>query len=108
MTLTRPIAPALYSQDGQGYDALVWERYYLAGHPAVWFVTEYDPKHDEVFGWAEIIPGFGELGYTNLAELEIVDHPTYGRVLHDTEWKVVPLRDAIAARAEALGSEQSA
>ena len=94
MTLTRPLAaPALYAQDGKGYDATVYAGYYVPGHIAVWFVTEYGADYDEIFGWAEIIPGCGELGYTSLAELEAT-----GLVVRDDDWVPVPLRKAVDTR----------
>lgn len=98
MTLARPTnAPAAYSQDGLGYDAIVHARYYVPGHIAVWFVTEYDADYDEIFGWAEIIPGCGELGYTSLAELE-----ASGLAVFDTEWQPATLSEAVGKRAYAL------
>lgn len=38
----------------------------------VWFVVEYDKNTDIGFGWAEIVPGGGELGSFSLLELEDV------------------------------------
>lgn len=103
MTLARPTnAPAAYSQDGLGYEAIVHARYYVPDHIAVWFVTEYDSKYDEIFGWAEIIPGCGELGYTSLAELE-----ASGLAVFDTKWQPTTLREAMQKRAEALDAEDA-
>lgn len=81
MSLQRPrTAPKLYAQDGKGYEAVVFEHYFVAG--CDWLVTEYDPKDDLAFGWA-CLGGdrqMAELGYTNLAELEAVQVPVCMRV----------------------------
>jgi hypothetical protein len=44
---------------------------------ANWFVTAYYPEDREIFGWAEVIPGGGEWGYSSLDELE-----TYNGILN--------------------------
>lgn len=98
MTLAPPTeAPALYAQDGAGYAATVHARYYVPGHAATWFVTEYDPETGYMFGWAELIPGCGELGYTNFEELQAT-----GLVVRDTDWTPVSLNDAVDNRENEL------
>jgi hypothetical protein len=66
------IAPALYEQDGKGYDAIVYAHYFLGSSD--WLVTEYDPDTDEAFGWACINGDrqLAELGYVSLTELEAI------------------------------------
>ena len=34
-----------------------------------WLITEYDPEQNLGFGWCEVIPGCGELGYVSFDEL---------------------------------------
>ena len=73
-TLERPSAetPKIYEQDGQTSkdDLVVYEHYFISGTSADWFVIEYDRELDEIFCFAELIPGFGELGYTSMKELD--------------------------------------
>ena len=37
---------------------------------ANWYATEFDPNEERFFGFAELFPGCGELGYFSLAEFE--------------------------------------
>ena len=70
-TLERPTnAPSLYSTDGQAHNSLVVAHYFLPGTNADWYVLEYDPKSDIIFGWAEVLPGCGELGSSSVTELQ--------------------------------------
>ena len=62
--------PALYAQDGKGYDAIVYAHIFVPGTAVDFYVTEYDPEDREIFGWAEVAPGCGELGYTSLEVIE--------------------------------------
>lgn len=104
-TLKRPPAttPALYAQDGKGYDATVYAHYFLGGND--WLVTEYDPKEDIAFGWACLNGDRqnAELGYVSLAELESVrmramvgDIPVPFPVEYDEHWQPMTLTEAIA------------
>ena len=43
---------------------------YVHLHGGVWFVVEYDKNTDIGFGWAEVVPGCGELGSFSLLDLE--------------------------------------
>ena len=78
--LARPTgAPALYSQDGKGYDAIVHEHYFVA--QADWLITEYDEDQELAFGWACLGDrANAELGYVSLAELEEIRVPLTVRV----------------------------
>jgi hypothetical protein len=60
--------PALYSQDGKGYNAIARVRYFCPRNGWEWFATEYDPE-DRIFfgltnGWES------ELGNFSLDEFE--------------------------------------
>ena len=71
--LLRPPActPDLYATEGTSMDeVLVSAHYFLPGTNADWYVVEYSSQDDIVFGWAEIVPGGGEWGYTSFRELE--------------------------------------
>ena len=50
-------------------DPMVYVRYFSPYSGAVWLITEFDGQ-DEMFGWAELFPGGGELGYMSLRDLE--------------------------------------
>lgn len=100
--------PGLYGQDGKGHDALVYAHYWLGG--ADWYVTEFDPETGDCFGWAELLPGCGELGYFSLQDLEgarrrmvvnVAGHQvhTWVGVEYERGWKPKRLRDVLEARA---------
>ncbi|MHA2265153.1 MAG: DUF2958 domain-containing protein [Candidatus Thorarchaeota archaeon] len=80
--------PPLGSQDSKGYDAIVRVKFFNPCGHGTWLATEYDPNERLFFGWAEIFPGCGELGYFSLDELESVKVPPFGlgieRDLHFT------------------------
>ena len=60
--------PALYSQEDVA-DPLVVVKFFSPYSGAYWLITEFDGK-DRMFGWAELMPGMGELGYVSLKEIE--------------------------------------
>jgi hypothetical protein len=64
--------PALYAQDGKGQQAVAYVKFFHPMTSGVWFATEFDPNEKMFFGWAEIQPGCGELGYFSLTEMESV------------------------------------
>ena len=88
--------PALYSQDGKGMDAICHAKFFHSCAHATWFVTEYSPEDRLFFGWAELHPGCGELGYVSLDELESVKGPLGLGIERDLNFSPVPLKDAIA------------
>jgi hypothetical protein len=99
LTLTPPPAttPALYAQDGKGREAIVHAHYFIGG--CDWYATEYDPATGEAFGWAELFPGGGELGYFSLAELDAVRVGPLGfRVEYELDWEPRPLSQVLAER----------
>ena len=100
MLLTKELEkrlPALYSQEEKGMDEVVAQAKFFnpVGH-ATWFVTEYDPEQRLFFGWAELFPGCGELGYVSLDELESVKLPFGLGIERDRGFKPVVLSEAIA------------
>lgn len=88
--------PAIGTTDGQGDSALVHLHYFVGS--ADWFITELNPETGVAFGWAEILPGGGELGYVSLPELESVLAKGMWPVERDLYWDVRPLREVLAAR----------
>ena len=59
--------PDLYAQE-EVKDPLVYVVIMCQG--AVWLLTELDREKQIAFGWAELFPGGGELGYVSLQEIE--------------------------------------
>ena len=97
--------PPLYAQDGNGYDAIVHARYFLAG--SEWLITEYDPDEDLAFGWVRLGGDCqnAELGYISLAELRqlrvaitVNGHriPDAVAVELDEHWTLCTLTEGIA------------
>lgn len=91
--------PALYSQDGVR-DPIVYVRFFNAYGAGTWLATEFDGQ-DQFFGWAEIHPGMGELGYFSLRELQSLPARMGGRVIpglqgieRDTSFTPKPLSQA--------------
>jgi len=87
--------PALYAQDGKGEDATVYVKFFNPMGSGTWLATEYDPEQRLFFGWAEIIPGCGELGYFSLDELESVKLPLGLGIERDLYFSETRLGDAI-------------
>jgi len=54
---------------------------------ADWYVTAYYPEDNVIFGWAEIVPGMGEWGYTSVAELQSIKGPLGIGIERDLYWK---------------------
>jgi len=71
--------PALYAQENVS-DPMVYARFFNAYGPGTWLVTEFDGK-DTMFGWAEIHPGGGKLGYMSLRELSSLEGYIGGRTI---------------------------
>lgn len=72
--------PALYEQDGKGMEAIAYLRLFHPYGSGTWFATEFDGE-DTFFGWAEIHPGCGELGYFSLKELESLEARINGKTI---------------------------
>lgn len=54
-------------------DKIVTAHYHLPGVGWDIYVLEYDQETNEIFCWAELIPGCGEFGYQNLSHLEEIE-----------------------------------
>ena len=82
--------PTLYEQDGKGYDAIAYIKFFTPDSNWSWYVTEFDGK-DIFFG---LVDGFEkELGYFSLAELEGVKGPLGLKIERDLYFKPTKLKD---------------
>ena len=52
-----------------------------------WYATAYSPEDNLIFGWAEIVPGCGEWGYTSMDELQTYNGPLGIGVERDLYWR---------------------
>ena len=78
----RKTIPPLYAQDGKGMDAIAHIKFFHPYGNGVWYLTEFDHDGgDTCFGWAEILPGCGELGYFSLTELESLEARINGQCI---------------------------
>ncbi len=70
----RKTIPPLYAQDGKGMEAIAHIKFFHPYGQGVWYLTEFDHDGgDTCFGWVEVLPGCGELGYFSLKELESLE-----------------------------------
>jgi len=60
-----------------------------------WYVTAYCPEDRVIFGWAEVIPGMGEWGYTSIDELQSLKGPFGIGIERDLYWKEKRASEAI-------------
>ena len=91
--------PPLYAQEDKGMQAVAYARFFHAYGCGVWYITEFDGE-DTCFGWAEVLPGCGELGYFSLSELEALEATINGKripalqaVERDIHFTPAPLKD---------------
>lgn len=81
--------PKLYSQDGKGFDAIVYAKYFSPVSNWVWYATEYDPLDKLFFGY---VVGFeSEWGYFGLKELEELGD----MIERDLYFKPCPLKEVL-------------
>jgi hypothetical protein len=76
-TLKRPSAntPNIYETENvkDSKDYLVVAHYFLPSTNVDYYVIEYDKEADEIYCWAELIPNCGELGYSSMREIEMIE-----------------------------------
>lgn len=84
--------PDIGSQDGSD-DPIAYVKFFCPYSQAVWYITEFDGR-DEMFGWADLGMGGGELGYISLDELESADRNGLPLVERDLYWSPRPLSQA--------------
>lgn len=98
----RNALPALYTTDGQGFDATVQVKLFTPDSSWTWLATEFDPTTGSFFGWADNGQGGGELGYFELSELETARGPMGLPIERDRHFAPKSLRDAL--KSEGLGA----
>ena len=54
--------PPLYAQDGKGDNATVYAKFFCPWNSWTWYVTEYDPKTNECFGFVSLLLFLIDLG----------------------------------------------
>lgn len=91
--------PKIGGQD-EVEDPIAYVRFFNAYGRGTWLVTEFDGT-DRMFGWAEILPGQGELGYWSLKDLESLEATVMGKkvpglqaIERDTSFRPTPLSKA--------------
>ncbi len=88
--------PGPYTQENVK-DPIVWVKLFSPYSQAYWFITEYDPKTQQGFGWAEMFPGGGELGWIDIADLSAAaNRRGLPLVERELRWTPVPLSKAKA------------
>ncbi len=97
--MDRKRLPPLYSQE-KSKDPTAYVKFFNAYGAGTWFATEFD-GNDTFFGWVEIHPGMGELGYFSLRELQSLPARIGGRIIpglqgieRDTSFTPKPLSAA--------------
>ncbi len=91
--------PALYSQDGEGLDAICHIKLFNPCGAATWLLTELSPDRELAFGYCFLGHDVGEpeLGYVSIPELEGLVLPLRGlSIERDIHFTPKPLREAIA------------
>lgn len=99
----RAALPKLYSQENNP-DPLVVVKFFSPYSGATWFATEFDGD-DTFFGWCEVLPGMGELGYFSLSELAGLHRGGLPLVERDCHWTLVPLSKATGEAAPYVEGE---
>lgn len=113
-TMERPATttPPIYStEDIPSDEKIVYEHYFIPGTNVDYFVLEYDETNDEIFCFAELIQGCGELGYSSLKEMEQVKVSVPVRIEgitlymevgieRDAHWSPIPLGKALELRSK--------
>ncbi|RLC38846.1 hypothetical protein DRH27_01300 [Candidatus Falkowbacteria bacterium] len=82
--------PALYSQDGKGYDAIAVVKFFAPWSSWTWYATEFDGE-DTFFGLVDRHDR--ELGYFSLKELESVRGSFGLKIERDLYWTPKPLKE---------------
>ena len=85
--------PALYSQEGQGEDAIAQVKFFTPWTNWTWYASEYDPEQRRCFG--VVVGHERELGYFSLGELEAIRGPGGLRIERDLHWKPKPLKECV-------------
>lgn len=85
----RKLLPPRYAQDGKGYDAVAYVKFFTPDSNWTFYATEFDGT-DLFFG---LVIGFEqELGYFSLSELQRAKGPMGLAIERDTCFEPTPLR----------------
>lgn len=84
---------ALGSQDGKGFDAVVPCRFFDPQGSWTWYPTEYNPEHQEFFGYVHGVED--EWGPFSLTELEDVKGRLGLPMERELGFKEMTLREAL-------------
>ena len=83
--------PPLYSQEGQGEEAIAQVKFFTPWTSWTWYASEYDPEERIFFG--VVVGHERELGNFSLDELEAIRGPGGLRIERDLYWRLRPLRE---------------
>ena len=84
------VLPKLYEQDGKGYKAIAYIKFFTPDSNWTWYATEFD-GNDIFFG---LVDGFcKELGYFSLSELESVRGPLGLKIERDLHFVPTTLEE---------------
>ncbi|MBX3027077.1 DUF2958 domain-containing protein [bacterium] len=83
--------PPLYTNEGQGEDAIAHLKLFTPWTNWTWYASEYDPAERLCFG---VVVGLErEFGYFSLDELEGIRGPAGLRIERDLYWKPRRLKE---------------
>ena len=82
--------PALYEQEGKGYESIAYVKFFTPDSSWTWYATEFDGE-DTFFG---LVDGLEiEFGYFSLAELTDLKGPLNLSIERDKWFKPTPLKE---------------
>lgn len=88
--------PALYFNDGKDAATVkIHVKFFSPYGSGVWYATEYDPESQMFFGFAQMFPGGGELGYFSADELKSVRGSTGIPIVRDINFGDHTLREVM-------------
>lgn len=83
--------PPIYGQDGKGFDAIAYVKFFTPDSNWTWYATEYDPIDRKFFG---LVQGQEEeLGYFSLRAIKSARGPMGLPIERDRHFKPTPLRE---------------
>jgi hypothetical protein len=83
--------PPLYAQDGKGFDAIAYAKFFTPDSNWTWYMTEYDPDQKLAYGLVEGLEK--EQGYFSIEELESIRGPLGLAVERDRYFEPCALKD---------------
>lgn len=83
--------PELYAQDGKGYDAIAYVKFFTPWSNWTWYATEFDAETGKFFGLVQ--GNEEELGYFMLEEIEQITGKWGLKIERDLHFKPTALRN---------------